>query len=61
VDFVIPGNDDALRSIRLFAAGIADAVLAGRGIAESASAEEMPAASAKSEDEAPAATPTASV
>ena len=27
VDYVIPGNDDALRSIRLFAAGIADAVL----------------------------------
>ena len=26
VDYVIPGNDDALRSIRLFAAGIADAV-----------------------------------
>jgi len=38
VDFVIPGNDDALRSIRLFAAGIADAVIAGRGVAE-ASAE----------------------
>ena len=36
VDYVIPGNDDALRSIRLFAAGIADAVLAGRGMAESA-------------------------
>ena len=34
VDYVIPGNDDALRSIRLFAAGIADAVLAGRGVAE---------------------------
>ena len=33
VDYVIPGNDDALRSIRLFAAGIADAVLGGRGIA----------------------------
>src|SRR5204863_6763020 len=29
VDYVIPGNDDALRSIRLFAAGMADAVLAG--------------------------------
>jgi small subunit ribosomal protein S2 len=42
VDFVIPGNDDALRSIRLFAAGIADAVLSGRGIAESASATETP-------------------
>jgi len=34
VDYVIPGNDDALRSIRLFAAGVADAVLAGRGIAD---------------------------
>ena len=33
VDFVIPGNDDALRAIRLFASKIADAVLAGRGIA----------------------------
>jgi small subunit ribosomal protein S2 len=32
VDFVIPGNDDALRAIRLFASKMADAVLAGRGI-----------------------------
>ena len=40
VDYVIPGNDDALRSIRLFAAGIADAVLAGRGLAEAANAPE---------------------
>jgi small subunit ribosomal protein S2 len=39
VDYIIPGNDDALRSIRLFAAGIADAVLAGRGLAEAASVE----------------------
>ncbi len=39
VDFVIPGNDDALRSIRLFASRIADAVLNGRGIRESADAE----------------------
>ena len=29
VDFVIPGNDDALRAIRLFASRIADAVIAG--------------------------------
>src|SRR5205814_462293 len=35
VDFVIPGNDDALRAIRLFAARIADAVMAGRGMKES--------------------------
>ena len=34
VDYVIPGNDDALRAIRLFAAKIADAVVAGRGIAD---------------------------
>jgi small subunit ribosomal protein S2 len=39
VDFVIPGNDDALRSIRLFSAGIADAVLAGRGLADAAATE----------------------
>src|SRR5262245_51746386 len=39
VDFVVPGNDDALRSIRLFAAGIADAVLAGRGVADANAAD----------------------
>ena len=39
VDYPIPGNDDALRSIRLFASRIADAVLAGRGMRESAQAE----------------------
>jgi small subunit ribosomal protein S2 len=30
IDHVIPGNDDALKSIRLFTAAIADAVLEGR-------------------------------
>jgi len=30
VDWVIPGNDDALRAIRLFASKIADAVIEGR-------------------------------
>jgi small subunit ribosomal protein S2 len=39
VDFVVPGNDDALRAIRLFASRIADAVLAGRGMKESVDAE----------------------
>ncbi len=65
VDYVIPGNDDALRSIRLFTGGIADAILAGRGIAESAAAEEMPAEPAPEPTakaaEAPAETPAASV
>src|SRR5262245_58336721 len=36
VDYVIPGNDDALRAIRLFASRVADAVLAGRGTRETA-------------------------
>jgi small subunit ribosomal protein S2 len=40
VDYVIPGNDDALRAIRLFASRMADAVLAGRGIRESSQAED---------------------
>ena len=40
VDFVIPGNDDALRAIRLFASKIADAVLAGRGVRESSQADD---------------------
>jgi small subunit ribosomal protein S2 len=39
VDHVIPGNDDALRAIKLFAGRIADAILAGRGIRESRAAE----------------------
>ena len=30
IDYVIPGNDDAIRSIRLFVAAIADAALAGK-------------------------------
>jgi small subunit ribosomal protein S2 len=40
VDYVIPGNDDALRSIRLFANRIAEAASAGRGLRESRIAEE---------------------
>jgi len=34
VDVVIPGNDDALRAIRLFTSKIADAVLSGRQLYE---------------------------
>ena len=36
----MPGNDDALRAIRLFTARVADAVLEGRGVRESATAEQ---------------------
>ena len=34
VDYVIPGNDDALRAIRLFASRIADAAVEGRQLLE---------------------------
>ncbi len=33
VDYVIPGNDDALRAIRLFASKIADSIIEGRALA----------------------------
>jgi small subunit ribosomal protein S2 len=49
VDWVIPGNDDALRAIRLFTSKIADAVVEGRSLAseqdfpgEKPAAEETP-------------------
>ncbi len=31
VDYVIPGNDDAIRAIQLYTTGIADAIIDGRG------------------------------
>jgi small subunit ribosomal protein S2 len=34
IDYVIPGNDDAIRAIRLFTTKIADAVLEGYNLAE---------------------------
>src|SRR5262252_7453213 len=40
VDFVIPGNDDALRAIRLFASKIAETVIAGRGVREASQADD---------------------
>jgi small subunit ribosomal protein S2 len=48
VDYVIPGNDDALRAIRLFASRLADAIIGGRGLRESLHAEAQSAG-----DEAP--------
>jgi len=41
IDYVVPGNDDSSRAIRLYARGVADAVLEGR----SQSLEEVVAAS----------------
>ena len=64
VDYVIPGNDDALRSLRLFLSRIADAAIAGRGLRDAAqnttpeaSADSANAASAEPEKPEPAPTP----
>jgi len=36
VDYVIPGNDDAIRAIKLYVAAVADAVMAGKGASSEA-------------------------
>ncbi|HSP24957.1 MAG TPA: 30S ribosomal protein S2 [Saliniramus sp.] len=47
IDYVIPGNDDSTRAIRLYARGVADAILEGRSqvitemVAPAASTEEF--------------------
>ncbi len=46
IDYPIPGNDDAIRAIRLMTTKMADAVLEGRGEYESRMAEEEAAARA---------------
>ena len=50
IDHVIPGNDDALRAIRLFASRIADAILEGQQIATEGSVAAAQGA-AETEDE----------
>ena len=39
VDYKIPGNDDAIRAIRLFCSAIADAVIEGRALFEQVAAK----------------------
>jgi small subunit ribosomal protein S2 len=51
VNYVIPGNDDALRAIRLFTSRIADAILEGRQAAEDKRLEEEKAAAEKAAEE----------
>ena len=52
VDYIIPGNDDALRAIRLFASRIADSILEGQNVAnEGMMQEEEEAAAAEGASE----------
>jgi len=53
VDYVIPGNDDALRAVRLFASRIADAVIEGQQMQSKGADEE-----ATETASVPATTPT---
>ena len=55
VDYVIPGNDDALRAIRLFASKVADSVAEGVQAATDKQTVEISAAAAQSEAEPEAA------
>jgi small subunit ribosomal protein S2 len=52
IDYVIPGNDDAIRSIRLFASRIADSYMEGAGDLRE---EEMMAAEGEGDEELAAA------
>ncbi len=47
IDFLIPGNDDAIRAVKLITSVIADAVLEGKQISEQPEAEEEPEAEEK--------------
>jgi small subunit ribosomal protein S2 len=59
VDVLVPGNDDALRAIRLFAGKVADAVLAGRGLREARNADAGAEKSAPAEAPRPKPRPAA--
>ena len=51
VDYVIPGNDDALRAIRLFTSRVADSILEGRQLALEKQMEEEKIAAEKAAEE----------
>jgi len=55
VDYIIPGNDDALRAIRLFASKIADSIVEGAQFANDKQAAEIAAGISKGAADAAAA------
>ncbi len=52
VDYIIPGNDDAIRAIQLYTSAIADSIIEGH-LAAATNAEEMAAAAPASKKAAP--------
>ena len=62
IDYPIPGNDDAIRSIKLFCTLMADAILEGKGVlTEGELAEEAPEEQPPEEKEEPEAEPEETV
>ena len=51
VDYVIPGNDDAIRAVKLIASTMADAIIEGRQGEDSAIAEQDDAPAAEADAE----------
>ncbi|MDR2773031.1 MAG: 30S ribosomal protein S2 [Elusimicrobiota bacterium] len=49
IDYPIPGNDDAIRAVKLFCSIIADAVLEGKGVVEKQSEEPQPETTTETE------------
>ncbi|MBP7211321.1 30S ribosomal protein S2 [bacterium] len=50
IDYIIPGNDDAIRSVKLIASKLADAVLEGKQLRENKAAEGAKVEEIKAED-----------
>jgi len=50
IDYLIPGNDDAIRSIKLIASKLADAILEGKQLRENKAAETVKLQQIKAED-----------
>ena len=50
IDYIIPGNDDAIRSVQLIASKLADAVLEGKELKANKAADTAKVESIKAED-----------
>ena len=61
VDFPIPGNDDAIRAVRLITARLADSMIEGRGAATKSGLAELEQAMSGGEAQAAKATPATPV
>jgi small subunit ribosomal protein S2 len=57
IDYPIPGNDDAIRSVKLFCTLIADAILEGKAEAEKAATPDASPSSAEDTEQAATASP----